>query len=82
MIKGSMSELRPCTIDGKDKALFHCWEQWANVIGEPYLAGGHFAGQISQVFAIVEFENHTVGRLDPGRITFDDSDYYKKAKND
>ena len=66
-------ETRLCKVDGK-LGYFHCFEQWANVIGESPLIGGHSAGQISQVYGIVEFEDG-VKRVNPTRIKFVDHEH-------
>lgn len=63
-------ETRGCLVDGRP-GLFHCWEQWSNVVDESPLRGGHPAGQISQVFGIVEFQDG-VRRVDPVKIKFCD----------
>jgi len=66
--------LRPCKVKGKDKeekGWFHGWEHWSNVVGESAMIGGHSAGQISQVFGLVEFEDGTVKRIQPYDIVFD-----------
>lgn len=61
--------LRPCFVDGK-RALFHRWEDKAQVIGESPLAGGHSAGQLWVVVGIVEFEDGTVKEVYPYNIRF------------
>lgn len=64
-----MNEIN-CIVNG-EKCLFHCWEQWSNVIEPSLMIGGHPGGQISQVFGICEFEDGTVKRIDPSNIKFD-----------
>lgn len=59
--------------------LFHCFEQFSNVIGESIAIGGHPAGQISQVFALIEDGKGNIYRVDPTEITFTDDknlDYF------
>lgn len=66
---------RECVVnykDGKKLGFFHQWEQWSNVIGESPLIGGHSAGQISQVYGIVEFSDGSVKRVEPTLIRFVD----------
>lgn len=68
---------RDCVVDCKDEkklGYFHQWEQWSNVIGESPLIGGHSAGQISQVYGIVEFSDGSVKRVEPTSIKFVDGD--------
>ena len=73
--------LRPCIVRIPDKkkqfkemkALFHCWDFRSEVIGESYLRGGHPAGQISATFAIVEYEDGTIHKVEPTSIRFVDN---------
>lgn len=60
---------RSCEVKG-EKAIFHCWEHWSQVIEPSALRGGHSGGQISQVFGIVEFEDGTVKRVQPFDVKF------------
>lgn len=46
---------RLCEVKG-ELGYFHLWEQWSNVVGASLLRGGHHAGQIGQVYGIVEFK--------------------------
>lgn len=55
--------------------LFHCFEQISNVIGESIAIGGHPAGQISQVFALIEDGKGNIYRVEPTMITFTDDKY-------
>lgn len=68
----SASEYRSCTVNG-EKALFHRWEDKAEVIGESLFCGGHPGGQLRNVFGIVEFEDGTVKEILPHKIQFLDS---------
>lgn len=63
------NSLRPCFVDGK-RALFHRWEDKAEVVGESPLRGGHPGGQIWATLGIVEFEDGTVQEVYPVRIRF------------
>ena len=61
---------RLCKV-GNELGYFHLWEQWFSVIGASALRGGHPAGQIGQVYGIVEFAGG-VRRVDPTEIKFCD----------
>lgn len=63
-------ETRLCEVNG-EVGYFQTWEQWSNVVDASPLRGGHPAGQISQVFGIVEFQDG-VRRVDPVKIKFCD----------
>ena len=71
-IKFTTAEYRPCLVCGR-KALFHRWEDKAEVVGESPLFGGHAAGQIRGVLGIVEDENGCIAEVLPSRIKFLDS---------
>lgn len=60
---------RTCEVNGEE-AIFHCWEQWSEIIKPSLLKGGHCGGQLSQVFGIVEFKDGTVRRIQPHEIKF------------
>lgn len=55
--------------------LFHCFEQFSNVVGASAAIGGHPAGQISQVFALVEDEKGNIFRVHPTAIVFTDNEF-------
>lgn len=55
--------------------LFHCFEQFSNVIGASCAIGGHPAGQLSQTFALIEGERGNIERVDPTMITFTDNEF-------
>lgn len=63
---------RLCEVNGK-LGYFHRWEQWSNVVDASLLRGGHPAGQIWQVYGIVEFKDG-VRRVDPVSIKFCDEE--------
>ena len=65
-------ETRGCVVNGRP-GYFHCWEHWANVVGESALRGGHPGGQVGQVYGIVEFSDG-VKRVDPTQINFTDEE--------
>lgn len=69
-----VSFYRTCRYENKNY-LFHCFEQWSNVIGESIAIGGHSAGQISQVFALIEDKKGNIFRVDPTAIVFTDDKY-------
>ena len=63
---------RLCEVKG-ELGYFHLWEQWSNVVDASLLRGGHPAGQIGQVYGIVEFKDG-VRRVDPVSIKFCDEE--------
>lgn len=69
---------RPCYVD-EHKALFHCWAQVSSVIGPSMLKGGHSGGTVTDVVAVVEYENGKVATVLPKRVRFIDTDFYNFA---
>ncbi len=69
-----MEDYRTCTYED-EKYIFHCFEQWSNVIGESPMIGGHSAGQISNVFALIEDGKGNIYRVQPTMIKFTDNKY-------
>lgn len=68
-------KLRPCmVIDNKigkpRRAFFHCWNHRSTVVGASVLKGGHPAGQVSETWGIVEFEDGEVKEVYPYNIKF------------
>ena len=63
------SKYRPCFVKGK-KALFHRWADKAQVVGESVLRGSHPAGQLWEVFGIIEYEDGTINEVYPNEIRF------------
>ena len=63
---------RLCEVKG-ELGYFHLWEQWSNVVDASLLRDGHPAGQIGQVYGIVEFKDG-VRRVDPVSIKFCDEE--------
>lgn len=55
------------------KALFHCWDHRSELCGTSPLMGGHPGGQVSGMFAIVEYEDGTVHEVEPQNIRFVDN---------
>lgn len=68
------NHLRTCRFKNKNY-LFHCFEQYANVVGASALVGGPPGGQISQVCAIIEDEKGNIFRVDPIAIVFTDNEF-------
>ena len=68
----SNSQYRPCFVDGK-KALFHTWVHWSEPIPPSALAGGHNGGVAQGAYAIVEYEDGTVGEVPPRAVRFADN---------
>lgn len=69
---------RPCRYEEKNY-IFHCFEQYSIVVGESIAIGGHSAGQISRVYALIEDRKGNIYRVDPTMITFTDdkiSEYF------
>ena len=71
---------RPCRYEGKNYIL-HCFEQWSNVIGESPMIGGHSAGQISMIHALIEDKKGNIHRVNPTMITFNDDKYIDYFSN-
>lgn len=67
---------RTCRYENENY-IFHCFEQWSNVVGESIAIGGHSAGQISMVFALIEDRKGNIQRVDPTMITFTDDVFSK-----
>lgn len=72
-----MKNCRLCKVDEKN-ALFHRWTDIKTVVvtASPMI-GGAPAGQISCTYAIVEFEDGSIKRVEPEKVHFID----KKTKN-
>ena len=65
---------RTCRYENENY-IFHCFEQFSNVVGESIAIGGHSAGQISMVFAIIEDRKGNIYRVHPTMIKFTDNKY-------
>lgn len=74
-------DLRPCVVNGR-RALFHRWEDYAEVVGESPLMGGHAAGQLSCCLGLVEYEDGTIAKVHPGSIKFVDGVFQQYAFRD
>lgn len=64
-------EYRPCEVKGK-QGIFHNWVQTSTPIQAENLRGGAPAGQLTQVFAIIEYEDGTVCLEYPNDVIFTD----------
>lgn len=72
-------ELRPCIVNGQ-KALFHGWEQKADVIPPSLMRSGHSGGEIRLALGIIEREDGTIHKAYPEEIRFIDmavNDYFR-----
>lgn len=68
------NHLRTCRFKNKNH-LFHCFEQCSHVVPPSIAVGGYPAGQISQVFALIEDESGNIKRVDPTEIKFTDNEF-------
>lgn len=68
------NNFRPCRYEDENY-IFHCFEQWSDVIGESLAIGGHSAGQISHVFALIEDKKGNIYRVEPTMVKFTDDKY-------
>ena len=75
-------ELRPCIAGGKTKALFHCWEHYAEPISPGITVGSHPGGQFSKMYGLVEVEDGQVIRMDPSKIRFIDDKHAEICWNE
>ena len=75
-----LSELRPCTVNGQ-KALFHKWEDCANVIEPSPMINGHQGGQIKETYAIVEMEDGRILEVKPIKVKFENTSEYMALLN-
>lgn len=72
--------LRPCIADGR-KAIFHRWCDISEIVPPSLMVGGHGGGVIQDTFAIVEYEDGSIGRIAPEKIKFSDN-LFEKYKED
>lgn len=68
------NHLRTCRFKNNNY-LFHCFEQCSHVVPPSIAVGGYPAGQISQVFALIEDESGNIKRVDPTEIKFTDNEF-------
>ena len=64
--------LRPCLVNG-EKALFHMWEQYSNIISPSCMVGGHNGGEVKFIRGIVENEKGEIVIVNPTEIQFTDN---------
>lgn len=64
-------KVRPCIVDKKAKAIFHCWGAKTQF---------HTNNILSESAAIVEFEDGSVRRVEPERVRFCDEELEKFQK--
>lgn len=55
------------------KALFHCWNFCSELYDASPMIGGHPGGQAFDTFAIVEYEDGTIHKVEPTCIRFVDN---------
>lgn len=75
-------ERRPCMVwqpcrnepDYEKRAFFHQLITRRGVVPPSNLRGGHQGGQVQDVFAVVEYDDGTLGTVELGRVRFLDSD--------
>lgn len=68
--------VRPCIVDGK-KALFHKWIEQKWVVPPSPFIGGEPGGQISQNYALVEYEDGKCAFVNPLNVKFLDYSFKK-----
>lgn len=66
-------ELRPCMADGK-RAMFHKWVTVREIVPPSIMKGGHLGGEVQDDFALVEYVDGTVAKVDVGSVRFLDSE--------
>ena len=64
-------DYRPCSVKGKS-GMFHEWVQTSMPIHEDRFGGKAPAGQLTQVFAIVEYEDGSISLEQPCEVVFTD----------
>ena len=65
-------KVKHITPDVVFKGYFHMWRNESYVVGESLMIGGHSAGQMSHITAIVEKEDGTIYCVEPEWIRFTD----------
>lgn len=68
-------EVRPCIVNKNNeekKALFHMWGNFAKPVTADLYIGGCPEGQMSMIFGLVEYEDGTMGEVNPSQIRFVD----------
>lgn len=72
IITFSTAEYRPCYVDG-EKAVFHKWVEYSDIIPPSPMVGGHVGGARKYTLAIVEFESGRIAEVPPTTIKFADN---------
>ena len=67
-----MNNYRLVKVYDEELGHFHCWEQYSDVIPPSPLQRGPPGGQFSRMFAIVEFPDGSVRRVDITDLKFVD----------
>lgn len=68
--------VRPCIVtqNGEEKkALFHMWEKFCKACCSGLYIGGCPEGQMSMIFGLVEYNDGTMGEVNPSQIRFVDN---------
>lgn len=68
--------MRPCVVErhgsNPQKAVFHCFGQFAEVIAPSLLKGGHGGGQLANIMAVVEYPDGKVDEIPAYCVRFTD----------
>ena len=64
--------MRLCIVNER-KALFHCWEQKAEIVPPSPMRDGHSGGIIRYAVAIIEYEDGSVAEIPASEVTFLDT---------
>lgn len=70
-------ELRPCYVKGR-KAMFHGWHHAYYVVPPSPVLGGYPGGQMSNLYAIVEYENGCCDLAEYDYVRFIDNGAFKE----
>lgn len=63
-------EYRTCIICGEKKALFHKWVEESYV--KNAILKGECGGTVKTTFALIEYEDGTMAKIDPWNVMFTD----------
>lgn len=66
-------KVRKITPDVVFNGYFHMWCNESYVVGESIMIGGHSAGQVSHITALVEKEDGAICSVEPEWIRFTDA---------
>lgn len=73
VVKENIGDFRECIVSCKGhdkKAFFHQWVETSYIISPSMMIGGHGGGQVRDTFALVEFEDGQVEKVEPNKIRF------------